>query len=84
VFDPNAYEDVADKCRHSKWGCTDCKKRLGEVLVVFLSEPRAKRAELEAHPERLREILDSGAERARKAARQTLAEIKELTGLGRL
>jgi len=84
VFDPNAYEDVADKCRNSKWGCTDCKKRLGEVLVVFLSEPRAKRAELEAHPERLREILDDGAARARKAARATLDEIKELVGLGKL
>ena len=84
VFDPNAYEDVADKCRHSKWGCTDCKRRLGEVLVTFLSEPREKRAELEAHPERLREILDQGAERARKAARATLDEIKELVGLGEL
>jgi tryptophanyl-tRNA synthetase len=84
VFDPGAYEDVADKCRNSKWGCTDCKKHLAEVLITFLSEPRAKRAELEAHPERLREILQAGAERAQATARKTLAEIKELTGLGKV
>jgi tryptophanyl-tRNA synthetase len=83
VFDPNAYEDVADKCRHSKWGCTDCKKHLAEVLITFLSEPRAKRAELEAHPERLREILAAGAKRAQAVARQTLDEVKAATGLGK-
>ena len=77
-------ESLAKECKEAKHGCTDCKKRLGEVLVTFLSEPRAKRAELEAHPEHLREILDDGASRARKAARETLGEIKELVGLGKL
>jgi tryptophanyl-tRNA synthetase len=84
VFDPNAYEDVADKCRNSKWGCTACKGHLAEVLTTFLMEPRQRRAELEAHPEQLLEILAAGAERARKVARQTLDEIKEAVGLGRL
>jgi tryptophanyl-tRNA synthetase len=84
VFCPTDYDDVADKCRNSKWGCTDCKRRLGEVLVTFLSEPREKRADLEAHPERLCEILADGARKAQAAARATLDEVKSLTGLGRL
>jgi tryptophanyl-tRNA synthetase len=84
VFDPNAYDDVSDKCRNSKWGCTDCKKHLAEVLTTFLREPREKRAELEAHPERLHEILAAGAIKAQKVARQTLDEIKAATGLGKL
>ena len=84
TFSPGELDDVADKCRHSKWGCTDCKRRLAEVLVEFLAEPRAKRAELEAHPQRVVEILAAGAERARPVARATLDEVKELTGLGRL
>jgi len=84
VFDPAAYEDVADQCRHSQWGCTDCKRHLAEVLTAFLAEPRAKRADLEAHPDRLHEILAEGARKAQAAARETLNEIKELTGLGGL
>jgi len=84
TFCPADAEDVAGKCRGAQWGCTDCKRRLGEILVAFLSEPRAKRAELEAHPERLREILDAGAARAQAVARETLDEVKTLVGLGRL
>jgi len=84
VFDPAAYEDTADKCRNSKWGCTDCKKRLAEVLIAFLAEPRAKRAELEAHPDKMYAILADGAKRAQAVARETLDEIKMLTGLGKL
>jgi len=84
VFCPTDHETVADKCRGATWGCTDCKRYLADILVTFLSEPRAKRAELEADPARLHAILASGAERARAAARATLDEIKALTGLGAL
>jgi tryptophanyl-tRNA synthetase len=84
VFSAPEYDDVADKCRNSKWGCTECKRRLGEILVTFLEEPRAKRAELEAHPERLHEILADGAARARATARETLDEVKDATGLGKM
>jgi len=84
IFDPAAHEDTADKCRNSKWGCTDCKKRLAEVLIAFLAEPRAKRAELEAHPDKMYAILADGAKRAQAVARETLDEIKTLTGLGKL
>jgi tryptophanyl-tRNA synthetase len=84
TFCPADYEDVADRCANSKWGCVDCKKRLAEVLVTFLSEPRKKREELEAHPERLHEILADGACRAQAVARQTLAELKAAMGLGTL
>jgi len=84
VFDPSAHDDVADKCRHSKWGCTDCKRHLGDVLTTFLEEPRAKRAELEAHPEQLHAILAEGARKARAAAREVLDDVKALTGLGKM
>jgi tryptophanyl-tRNA synthetase len=84
IFSPGEYEDVADKCRHSKWGCTDCKKRLAEILVEYLAEPRARRAELEAHPQRVIETLEAGAAKARPVARATLDEVKELVGLGKL
>jgi len=82
VFCPTDYETVADRCRHSKWGCTDCKKYLAEILITFLAEPREKRAQLEAHPEQLREVVAEGARKAQAVARTTLDEVKSLTGLG--
>jgi tryptophanyl-tRNA synthetase len=84
VFDPSAHDDVADKCRNSKWGCTDCKRHLAEVLSTLLAEPRAKRAELEAHPEQLHAILAEGARKAQAAAREVLNDVKALTGLGKM
>jgi tryptophanyl-tRNA synthetase len=84
TFAPDEYEDIADKCRNAKWGCTDCKRRLAEVLVAYLEAPRARRAELEAHPERVAELLHQGAERARPVARETLDAVKRVTGLGAL
>ena len=84
IFAPTTADDVADKCRNAKWGCTDCKRHLAEVLTTFLSEPRKKRADLEAHPDRLKEVLAAGAEKARAVAQKTLDEVKALVGLGKL
>ena len=84
IFAPTTADDVADKCRSAKWGCTDCKRHLAEVLTTFLSEPRKKRADLEAHPDRLKEVLAAGATRARTVAQQTMDEVKALVGLGKL
>jgi len=84
TFAPTECDAVAERCRTAAWGCTDCKARLADVLVELLAEPRARRAELEAHPERLTELLAAGADRARPVARATLEEVKALTGLGKL
>jgi len=82
TFSPAEHDEVAERCRSAAWGCTDCKARLAEVLVELLAEPRTRRAELEAHPERLTELLADGARRAQAVARETLEEVKSLTGLG--
>ena len=83
VFDPNAYEDVADKCRHSKWGCTDCKKHLGDVLVdVPFGAARAP-GRPGGRPRPPARTSWPPGPRAQKVARQTLAEIKDATGLGK-
>jgi len=82
TFSPDEVTEVARQCRESLWGCTDCKRRLAEVLVEFLAEPRRRRRELEADPDRLHRIMADGAERARAVARATLDDIKRLTGLG--
>jgi len=82
TFAPDEAAEVAEKCRTAAWGCTDCKARLADILVEYLREPRQRRAELEADPQRLKAILADGAERAGAVADETLREVKRLTGLG--
>jgi len=82
TFKADEADGVARKCREAEWGCTDCKGRLAEILIDYLAEPRDRRTDLEADPDRLKAILSGGADRARAAAGETLADVRRLTGLG--
>jgi tryptophanyl-tRNA synthetase len=57
------------------------KKAVAEAAERFFAEPRARRAELAAQPERVREILAEGAARARLKAGQVLQRAKKACGL---
>ena len=79
--DAEAKGQMADKYRRGGFGYGEVKKALADVADAYFSEPRAKRAELAAHPERVHEILADGASRARKKAGATLKRAQEACGL---
>jgi len=62
-------------------GYGTAKQELFEVVNARLSGPRERYEEWMAHPSRLDEVLAAGAERARKAANQTLVRIRDRVGL---
>ncbi|MGQ9676701.1 MAG: tryptophan--tRNA ligase [Chloroflexota bacterium] len=80
-FDPEKVDAVAEQCRSAQIGCVDCKRTLATSLNESLRELRARRAELAARPELVREVLADGAARARALARPTIQEVKEKMGL---
>jgi len=80
-FTPAQVEDIGRQCRSAEIGCVDCKKLLAQNMNEALRELRAKRAELAASPDTVREILADGANRARVIARETIKEVKERMGL---
>jgi tryptophanyl-tRNA synthetase len=57
------------------------KKALADAAEKFFSEPRARRAELSARPERIREILGDGAEKARRKAAAVLRRAQDACGI---
>jgi tryptophanyl-tRNA synthetase len=63
------------------FGYGEVKKGLADAAERFFAEPRAKRTELAAHPERVREILTDGAARARKKAAEVLARAQQACGI---
>ncbi len=75
--------EIDTLCRTAGIGCVDCKKRLAANMAAELEPIQERAAELGANPERVREILDEGARRARSIASVTVAEVYDRMGLGR-
>jgi len=76
------HTEMHDDCEAGRIGCVECKMRLATFLNDRLAPIRARRAELVAHPEQLDAILASGAEKARKVARETMGEVRRVMNLG--
>lgn len=76
VFNPEEYEEIGARCRAGEIGCVECKKRLAEKMNALLADIYTKREELSKKPEYIKEVLDYGAQRARKEAEKTMAEVK--------
>jgi tryptophanyl-tRNA synthetase len=74
---------VRQGCTTAAIGCVDCKGRLADNLVAHFAPYHQRRAELLAQPERVKEILYAGADRARAIARRTMDEVRHRLGLWR-
>jgi tryptophanyl-tRNA synthetase len=79
-------EDIAwmqEGCTTAAIGCVDCKGRLADTMTAQFAGYAARRAELLAAPERVRDILEQGAAKARAIAQRTMAEVHKKLGLWR-
>ena len=76
VYNEN-HHDLYTPCTTGELGCVECKKILAENLNEKLRPVRAKRADLEAHPDTVKEVLHQGAERARRRAAATMERVRQ-------
>jgi tryptophanyl-tRNA synthetase len=74
-------DEVAEGCRTAGIGCIDCKKVLIKNLFRVMEPIWERRNELIGNPSLIREAVDKGTERATKAARKTMASVRERMGL---
>ncbi|HEY3818524.1 MAG TPA: tryptophan--tRNA ligase [Polyangiaceae bacterium] len=77
---PEQVELTRVECTTAQRGCVDCKKILMESFERELVPLRVRRDD--AKPERVREALADGAAKARRIARETLREVRQVMGLG--
>ncbi len=77
LTDETRKEQIRVECSTAKIGCVECKTEIYNNMIKFLAPFQEKRKELISKPEKLREIVKHGAEKARKVANQTISEIKE-------
>ncbi|MBU1887616.1 MAG: tryptophan--tRNA ligase [Candidatus Omnitrophica bacterium] len=73
--------EVYDYCAKAHVGCKECKKNLAGVISDYLSDIRKKREKLLKNKSDIRDILKDGAEKAGKAASETMSEVKKVIGL---
>lgn len=74
-------EDVVNRLKAGGFGYGDLKKELFAACWEHFAPARARRAELEANPDHVQQVLDRGAERARTLARNVLNRAKRACGL---
>ncbi len=70
-----------ERYRAGGMGYGEAKKALFEAVLDALGPARERRRDLEAHPERVREVLGAGAQRARTKAREVLDRARDAAGI---
>jgi tryptophanyl-tRNA synthetase len=81
IFKPEVKTEVYDWCRNASLGCRECKQRLGDILVDNLSDIHNRRKELLKNTDKIHDILQKGACRAKRIALETMEEVKRVVGL---
>lgn len=67
--------------RRGGFGYGEVKKGLAALAERYFDHARTRRADLEAHPEKVREILGDGAATARKKAAEVLTRAQQACGV---
>lgn len=83
AFDPDTDEVAALKAHYRRGGLGDSavKRRLTGVLEECLAPIRDRRAALDGHDARLRDLLRTGTAQARIGARAVLGQVREALGV---
>ena len=75
IYSDNPEEAIAPPCKTGELGCVDCKMTLTKNLNMSLGSIREKRIELIKKPDFVWDVLQTGAERARLRAANTMEKV---------
>ena len=78
---PETRARVHEGCTTAGIGCIECKSWVADNIVAKLNPIQERRRHYENNPKLAWDILEAGSARARKAADQTLAEVREAMGM---
>jgi len=77
----NFFEEAYNSC-NIRYG--DFKKQLAEDVTTFIEPINTRINELLGKPEYIKEVANYGADKARKSARNTIKEVREIIGFRKL
>ena len=76
VFNSTQQENIGNMCRNAKIGCVACKKELSLQINIMLDPIREKRAFYDSNRQRVKDIINTGSEKANIIGNQMMDEIK--------
>jgi tryptophanyl-tRNA synthetase len=74
---PETLKWAADGCRKAGIGCIECKAKMADHLIEWITPVRERRVEYEKHPARVLEVIDAGSKKARVVAQGTMERVRE-------
>ena len=78
LFSPKpTLEWAAQGCRTAGIGCIECKAKMADHLIEWITPVRERRVKYERNPKQVLELLDDGSNKARKVAQGTMARVRE-------
>jgi tryptophanyl-tRNA synthetase len=83
AFNPDTAEvdDLKSRYREGKVGDVEVKNKLAKALNAYMDPMRARRAEVLATPDTLKEILHEGSRKARTIAQDTMERVRSAVKL---
>jgi tryptophanyl-tRNA synthetase len=79
--DKAAMAKVYEGCRSASIGCIECKGWAADALVQLLNPMQQRRKKFEENPRLAWDILEAGTEQARKAAGETMEDVRAAMGI---
>jgi len=79
--DKETIAKVNEGCRSAGIGCIECKSWAADALVKLLNPIQERRKNFEENPRLAWDILEAGTERARKAAGETMGDVRAAMGM---
>jgi tryptophanyl-tRNA synthetase len=79
--DAGRREWVTKGCTTAGIGCLECKQPIIDAVLAEQQPMLERAAPFVANPQRVREIMAEGTEKARRVAQQTMNEVRDAVGL---
>jgi tryptophanyl-tRNA synthetase len=74
--DKETWQAIDPQCRNAEIGCVECKKIMAKSLIEAMKPLHERREHFKARPDRVREIIAFGSEKARTVAKNTMEEVR--------
>ena len=75
IFKPEICNEMESLCKNAEAGCTECKGRLAQFVIEYLTPYHQKRQALLKDKGHIEDILRAGAARASGVASETMQEV---------
>lgn len=81
IYKEKGMEEIADRCKNGKIGCTACKDEIAAIIYESLSNFQKKRRELENNLDYIYKILEEGKKKVREIAQVTIRNVRKKMGI---